>query len=182
MKKTLLILSVVFFTAAGVYAEGRREDPFASSRNTVTLTGTLQFANGFPAISADGKTYNIFAPRLMREAYTLKPGIALTVEGYMVQPGPMMRKGAEENKTRIGESIFVRKVTIDGKTFETGGSGKGEFRRHGHQDLRSGDRGHGRQGLRGHGNQGFSGKSYGYGDRGPGKDSGGRPERKWNSR
>ena len=175
MKKTLMILGVVLFAAAGLYAEGRKEDPFAASRNTVTLTGTLQFANGFPAISAGGKTYNLFAQRFMREAYTLKPGLALTVEGYMVQPGPMMmRKGAEENKASIGESIFVRKVTIDGKTIEVGGSGRGEFRQHGRQGNRKESGGHGRNEGRGHGRD--------HGRRGSDKDSGARPERKWNSR
>ena len=134
MKKTLMVLVVVLFAAVEVCAEGRKEDSLASGRNKVTLTGTLQFVDGFPAISADGKTYKLFAPRLMREAYTLKPGLALTVEGYIVQPGPMMKQRAEGKQSPTGESVFVRKVTIAGKSFETGGfgpGGKGKFREYG---------------------------------------------------
>ncbi|MDR1931932.1 MAG: hypothetical protein LBQ57_03810 [Spirochaetales bacterium] len=118
MKKTCLIVAVFLLAAAGLYAGGRGEDPFVNYRNQVTLSGTLQFANGFPMISADGKTYNLFAPRFAREAYTLKPGLALTVEGYLVQQGPRTQDRADDGPQAASESIFVQKVIIDGKTFE----------------------------------------------------------------
>jgi hypothetical protein len=120
MKKKLVILAVILLAAAGLYAEGRGEDSLGKYRNQVTVTGTLQFANGFPAISADGKTYNLFAPRLMRAAYSLKPGLPLTVEGIIMQQGPQMqgRAPADAGRPAASESIFVQKVTIDGKTYE----------------------------------------------------------------
>jgi hypothetical protein len=126
MKKTSLFFTVILFAAAGLYAEGRGEDSLSAHRNQISVTGALQFRDGFPVISADGKTYNLFAPRFMREAYTLKPGLALTIEGYIVQPGPMMREpqsGADSQRLQ-GESIFVQKVTIDGKTYEVHHGGR----------------------------------------------------------
>jgi hypothetical protein len=120
MKKKIVILAVILLVAAGLYAEGKGEDSFSKHRNQVTVTGTLQFVDGLPVISADSKTYKILSPRFMREAYTLKPGLALTVEGFIVQPGPQPQGRAPAAGTlAAAESIFVRKVTIDGKTYET---------------------------------------------------------------
>jgi hypothetical protein len=135
MKKTCIFMAVILFAAAGLYAEGQGEDPLATYRNQVSLSGTLQFADGFPVISVDGRSYRLFAPHLMHQAYTLKPGLALTVEGYLVQQGPWTRGGDISGRPAGAESIFVQKITVDGKTFniysgrpEPGygfGSGKG---------------------------------------------------------
>jgi len=157
MKKTMIMLAVALIAAAGVYAEGRQEDPLASSRNKVALTGTLQFADGLPVINADGKTYNLFAPRLMRQAYTLKPGTALSVEGYVVQPPPRMQKDGTPSPASKRDSVLVRKVTIDGKTFET--TGRGEGRGQGRMDSQ---RGFHRDGPRCFG----EGPRHGFGDKG----------------
>jgi hypothetical protein len=117
MKKAVMVFAVVLCAAAGLYAEGRGEDSLEKYRNRVSVTGTLQFADGFPVISSDGKTYNLFAPHFTRQAYTLKPGMPLTVEGYIVQQGPRLRDGGAP--PAVSEAIFVQKVTVDGKTFET---------------------------------------------------------------
>ncbi|MDR1626036.1 MAG: hypothetical protein LBT33_05795 [Spirochaetia bacterium] len=126
MKKTCMVVAAVLLAAAGLYAEGRGEDPLAKSRNQVTLSGTLQFADGFPVISAEGKTYRLFAPRFMREAYTLKPGLALSVEGYIVQQGPWPR-GGDTDPGAAAESVVVQKVTVDGKTYEVPPMGRDGF-------------------------------------------------------
>jgi hypothetical protein len=117
MKKAGMILAVILFAAAGLYAEGRGEDSLAKYRNQVTLSGTLQFEDGFPAISANGKTYRLFAARFTREAYTLKPGLALTVEGYIMQRGPWAERDGSAPPP-ASETVVVQKVTVDGKTFE----------------------------------------------------------------
>jgi hypothetical protein len=116
MKKILVIAAAVLCVTAGLYAGGQEEDSLAKYRNQVTITGTLQFENGFPAISADGKTYKLFAPHSMREAYSLKPGMPLTVEGYIVQPGPRMFP--DSDRPAAGEALVVKTVTIDGKSYE----------------------------------------------------------------
>jgi hypothetical protein len=125
MKKTCMIVAAVLIAAAGLYAEGQGEDPLATYRNQVTLSGTLQFADGFPVISAEGKTYRLFAPRFMREAYTLKPGLPLSVEGYIVQQGHRPRGGGADLSAAALESIVVQKVTVGGKAYEVYPAGQG---------------------------------------------------------
>lgn len=164
MKKTCIIMAVILFAAAGLYAEGQGEDPLVKHRNQVTMSGTLQFADGFPAISVDGRSYRLFAPHFMRQAYTLKPGLALTVEGYLVQQGPWTRGGDTSGQPAGAESVFVQKITVDGKTFDiySGRPGPGYGSGYG-KDYRDGHRG------------GFCG-NYWDGDRrgGPGWDGRGR--------
>jgi hypothetical protein len=115
MKKIMVFAVGILFTAAGLFAEGTQEDPLAAYRNRVNLTGSLQFENGFPVLNAGGKVYALIAPRFARDAYTLKPGLSLTVEGYVVQRGPGTGDGGSGLPA---ESIFVQKVIIDGKTYE----------------------------------------------------------------
>lgn len=131
MKKTLFCAVLVLFALSGVYANGEQEDPLAQYRNKVTLSGSLQFENGFPVLSAGGKTYALMLRGFMRETFALKPGLALGVEGYVSQHGPMFSRrmwNGDAPSSFPQDMIFVEKVTIDGKTFDLGSDwGRGPF-------------------------------------------------------
>jgi hypothetical protein len=143
MKKICIITAVILSAAAGLYAEGQGEDSLAKYRNQVSLSGTLQFADGFPVISVEGRNYRLFAPRFLHHAYTLKPGLEMTVEGYLVQPGPRIQGGDAAGQPAGAESLFVQKLTVDGKTLDISSGrpspGYGHGYGRGYRDGRHGD-------------------------------------------
>ena len=111
MKKKLLIMTAFAFLAAGLFAAGAQENPLGQYQDKVTLTGTLQFTDGYPELNVGGKAYAVMAPGLMRDARLLKAGIKMTVEGYKIQPGPRSARPKVEH-------VLAQKVTIDGKVFD----------------------------------------------------------------
>jgi len=111
MKKKLLILAGFALLATSLFAAGAQEDALAQYRDKVTLTGTLQFKDGFPELNVGGKAYAVMAPGAMREVRFLKPGLRMTVEGYKVNAMPRSPRPDMEH-------VYAEKVTIDGKTFD----------------------------------------------------------------
>ena len=111
MKKKLLILAGFALLATSLFAAGAQEDALAQYRDKVTLTGTLQFKDGFPELNVGGKSYAVMAPGVMREVRYLKPGLRMTVEGYKVNAAPRSPRPDMEH-------VYAEKVTIDGKTFD----------------------------------------------------------------
>jgi len=141
MKKKLLVLAIFAVLAAGLYAAGAQEDPFIENREKVTLTGTLQFTDGYPELNVGGKAWAVMAPGMMRQARAAKPGLKMTVEGYKVQPGPRALRPNLDH-------VLAEKITIDGKTYDLSANryyGRGGMPHH-RGGGRWDDRGYGRPG------------------------------------
>ena len=110
MKKLAFVLGFALL-AAGLFAAGAQEDSLAQYRDKVSLTGTLQFTDGYPELNVAGKAYAVVAPGIMREAHTLKAGLRMTVEGYKMNAGPRTVRPNVEH-------VVAEKITIEGKEFD----------------------------------------------------------------
>ncbi|HOV37508.1 MAG TPA: hypothetical protein PLG79_02210 [Spirochaetales bacterium] len=125
MKKGLLVLGFAL-VAAGLFAAGAQEDPLAPYRESVKLSGTLQFTDGIPTLSSGGKVYGLMAHGFLHEAQFLKPGTPLEVEGYKMYGTPRGMVRFTDRKDL--EYVWVNKVTLGGKTYDLQGSFGGPAR------------------------------------------------------
>lgn len=122
MKKTLVIL-ITALTAATIFAAGQKEDDsqsyFDRDYEEVSLTGTLEEVDGWPALSADGKTYLVMAPMYRFNNDTLPFGEKVSLTGIITQPGPWGRFNIEEQENVDGH-FMVRTAEYNGETIDLG--------------------------------------------------------------
>ena len=129
MKRTILIVLLVSFTAALTFAHGnnrqgkdsspRGQQNFSQQRNqqrtpppapeSVSVSGNLTIAQGMIAVTSDDTTYLVGGlNRYIGFIDGLKEGTAVTLEGY-TRPAPRNEKV---------KFMRVQKMTLNGKDYD----------------------------------------------------------------
>jgi hypothetical protein len=118
MKKNF-ILVVLALCTAGLFAQPARRPPRNASEQpgrepqTASVSGTLSIINGRIAIQSDSTVfYAAGIQRFVGFIDGLKEGAQVTLDGYV-------RELREEN----AKMLFVTKLTLNGKSYDTAPSG-----------------------------------------------------------
>lgn len=121
VSKKAIVIGLVLVVAAGanVWAAGQGERPsdvepgrrLTADTQDVTVTGTIEYRDGYPVLVAGDDVYSIGTRRGGRYADDLEEGMELTVSGEKIDALDDSRSGADYH-------IFVSTAEADGETIE----------------------------------------------------------------
>lgn len=131
MKRSVVTVMIVLLVVGvgGAFAAGQEESsdfPYGPSRSMgrgfysedfeqpelVTVTGRVAFDDGFPTITAEGKTYDVMVPRYYADDVDVDAGATITVQGYLMNADTSPRLDEDDLH------IMVTKATIGGEVYE----------------------------------------------------------------